>query len=141
MVLFSCEGGLEPPMDEPDPTGVITGIVTYSGEWPPADSLKDLRFVPLKSVPQKPQDIFADFNNLVFSERLKFDVEQDTFTVSQVPNGNYVYNAVAQNFGTFTEWRPIGLYKENDGLIIMEGDTVSITIHVDFDNLPPFPPE
>lgn len=137
-MLAGCEGGLEPPVEETNPTGVITGVVTYSGEWPPADSLKDLRFVPLKSVPQTPQDIFADFNNLVFSERLDFNVEQDTFSISQVPNGVYVYNSVAQNYGTITEWRPVGLYEENDGIIIMDGDTISITIHVDFDNLPPF---
>lgn len=137
-LLAGCEGGLEPPVEETNPTGVITGVVTYSGEWPPADSLKDLRFVPLKSVPQTTQDIFADFNNLVFSERLDFNVEQDTFSISQVPNGVYVYNSVAQNYGTITEWRPVGLYEENDGIIIMDGDTISITIHVDFDNLPPF---
>lgn len=137
-MLAGCEGGLEPPVEETNPTGVITGVVTYSGEWPPADSLKDLRFVPLKSVPQTTQDIFADFNNLVFSERLDFNVEQDTFSISQVPNGVYVYNSVAQNYGTITEWRPVGLYEENDGIIIMDGDTISITIHVDFDNLPPF---
>lgn len=94
--------------------------------------------MPLKSVPQTTQDIFADFNNLVFSERLDFNVEQDTFSISQVPNGVYVYNSVAQNYGTITEWRPVGLYEENDGIIIMDGDTISITIHVDFDNLPPF---
>lgn len=137
----NCEGGLEPPMEEPDPTGVISGIVTYSGEWPPEDSLKDLRFVPLKSVPQTAQDIFADINNLVFSKRLDFYVERDTFTVSQVPNGVYVYNAVAQNFGTITDWRPVGLYEENDGVIIVQNDSTSIYVHVDFDNLPPFPPE
>lgn len=125
-------------MEEPDPAGVITGIVTYSGEWPPADSLEDLRFVPLKFIPQTPEDIISDFNNLVFSDRLDFYEERDTFKVEKVPNGRYIYNAVAQQFGGITEWRPVGVYEENGGIIIIQDDTVSITIHVDFDNLPPF---
>lgn len=139
-LLAGCEGGLEPPVEETNPTGVITGIVTYSGEWPPADSLKDLRFVPLKSVPQTAQDIFSDINNLVFSEQLDYFVERDTFTVENVPNGRYIYNTVAQQYGTniFEDWRPVGLYEENGGAIIVDGDTTSITVHVDFDNLPPF---
>lgn len=130
-------------MEEPDPTGVITGTITYSGKWPPEDSLIDLRFVPLKSSPQTAQDIFADIDNLVFSDKLDFYVERDTFIVNDVPNGVYVYNAVAQQYGgrILQDWRPVGLYAENDGMIIVEGDTTSITIQVDFDNLPPFPPE
>jgi hypothetical protein len=142
-LFLSCEGGLEPPIEKPNPTGVITGTITYSGEWPTEDSLVDLRFVPLKSPPQTAQDIFSDIENLVFSERLNFFVERDTFSVNDVPNGVYVYNTVAQQFGNniFGDWKPVGLYNENDGIIIVEGDTTSITIHVDFANLPPFPPE
>jgi hypothetical protein len=140
---MSCEGGLEPPIEEPNPTGVITGTITYSGDWPPEDSLVDLRFVPLKSIPQTAQDIFSDIENLVFSEQLNFYVEQDTFIVNDVPNGVYVYNTIAQQYGNniFADWRPVGLYNANDGIIIVDGDTTSITIHVDFENLPPFPPE
>lgn len=142
-LLAGCEDGLKPPLEEPNPTGVITGSITYAGEWPPEDSLVDLRFVPLKSPPQTAQDIFADIENLVFSERLDFFVEKDTFIVDEVPNGVYVYNTVAQQFGgrILQDWRPVGLYNENDGIIIVDGDTTSITIHVDFENLPPFPPE
>lgn len=127
-------------MEETEPTGVITGIVTYSGEWPPADSLERLVFVPLKKVPQTAQDIFADIDNLVFSEQLDYFVERDTFTVNNVPNGRYIYNAVAQQYGTniFDDWRPVGLYEENGGVIIVDGDTTSIAVHVDFDNPPPF---
>lgn len=130
-------------MEEPNPTGVITGIVTYSGEWPPEDSLKDLRFVALESKPQSATDIVSVFPNLPFSETLDFYVERDTFLVDSVQSGIYVYNSIAQRFGDqiLQDWRPVGLYKENDGILIVEGDTVSITIDVDFNNLPPFPPE
>ncbi|MDX1641609.1 MAG: hypothetical protein R3220_07915 [Balneolaceae bacterium] len=139
--IGGCEGGLEPPMEETNPTGVITGIVTYSGEWPSADSLKDLRFVPLKTKPQTAQDIIAEFTkNPVFSNQLDYFAEQDTFLVENVPNGTYVYNAIAQRYGNqlFSDWRPVGVYQENDGIIIVDGDSTFINIHVDFDNLPPF---
>lgn len=130
-------------MEETNPTGVITGTIIYSGEWPPEDSLVDLRFVPLKSPPQTAQDIFSDIENLVFSEQLNFYAERDTFTVSDVQNGVYVYNTVAQQYGNniFGDWRPVGIYEENDGIIIVDGDTTSINLFVDFNNLPPFPPE
>ena len=128
-------------MEEPDPTGVIMGTVTYTGEWPPVDSLKDLRFVALESAPQSVADIVSVFPNLPFSETLDFNVERDTFLVDSVQNGTFVYNSIAQQFGTITDWRPVGLYKENDGIIFNNDDTISIEIEVDFENLPPFPPE
>lgn len=142
-LFASCEGGLEPPMEEPDPTGVITGVVTYLGEWPPEDSLEDLRFVALKTKPQSATDIVSVFPNLPFSETLDFNVERDTFLVDSVENGTYVYNTVAQQFGNslFTDWKPVGLYEENGGIIIINNDTASIEIRVDFNNPPLFPPE
>ncbi len=144
LFLFAgCDSGLEPPDIETDPVGVINGTVTYSGEWPPADSLHDLRFVALKSIPQSATDIVSDFQNLPFSGTLDFNVEQDTFTVENIKKGVYVYNVIAQQYGDniLQDWRPVGLYEETDGLITVNDDTVSIAIHVNFDNLPPFPPE
>ncbi|MDZ7718388.1 MAG: hypothetical protein U5K72_06150 [Balneolaceae bacterium] len=143
-ILFvSCEGGLEPPMEESNPTGVISGKITYSGEWPPEDSLKDLRFVALKSKPQSAADIVSVFPDLPFSQRLKYNVERDSFRVDNVRNGVYVYNAIAQQFGDqiLQDWKPVGLYMKNNGIIIIDDNTVSIEIEVDFDNPPPFPPE
>lgn len=142
-LIASCEGGLEPPSIDSEPIGVIHGIINYSGDWPPADSLHELRFVALKSTPQSATDIISDFQNIPVSEKLDYFVERDTFMVSDVRNGAYVYNAIAQQYGgnIFNDWRPIGLYEENSGVIVIQGDTVSITIHVDFQNLPPFPPE
>lgn len=139
--MWSCEGGLQPHQVEPNPIGVISGSVHYTGEWPPSSELKDLRFAPFNTVPQSTTDFLADFQNLRFSDRLNFNVESDTFLVDDVPNGVYVYNVIAQQYGGLIDWRPVGVYKENDGIIIIRGDTVHITIDVDFDNLPPFPPE
>lgn len=141
ITLWGCEGGLEPPQTEPSPEGVISGTVHYTGNWPPSSELQDLRFVPLKIVPQSPTDLLSDFQNLGFSDKLDFNVESDTFLVDDLQNGVYVYNVIAQQFGGSFDWRPVGVYEENDGVIILEGDTIRITIEVDFDNLPPFPPD
>lgn len=142
-MLSGCEGGLAPPMEEVKPVGVIEGTVIYSGQWPPENELRELVFVPLPFVPQQVSDIITNFASLRFSETLQFFVEEDSFLVDEVENGLYVYNIIAQQFGgnIFTDWRPVGVFSENDGLIEVFGDTVRIHIHVDFDNLPPFPPE
>lgn len=143
--MASCEGGLEPPPFEPEPFGAISGTVTYSGEWPPEDELRELIFVPLTFKPSTFTEVLSEFllGNLKSSERLSFNVESDTFFVGELENGAYIYNIIANQFGPnqLSDWRPVGLYDENDGTIIIEGDTVQIAIHVDFDNLPPFPPE
>lgn len=145
LFLAGCDSGLEPPPAEPEPVGVILGTITYSGEWPPQNELRELLFVPLKFYPSDFAEVLSEFlkGNLKSSERLQFYVESDTFIVSELENGLYVYNIIANQYGPqpLADWRPLGVYDENDGLIFIEGDTVQISIHVDFDNLPPFPPE
>jgi len=145
LLIISCDSGLEPPPQDPDPVGVISGTVTYSGNWPPQDELKELLFVPLKFIPSDFTEVLSEFllGNLRSSDRLKSNVESDTFIVTELENGVYIYNIIANQFGPnrLTDWRPLGVYEEADGLIIIENDTVFISIHVDFDNLPPFPPE
>jgi len=142
MLLFvQCDKGLEPPDIDLKPPGAIKGTVTYSGTWPSQDSLQDLRFVPLQFKPQTENDIISNFGKLKFSNRLQYFVSSDSFFVSDVENDIYIYNIIAQNRGLITDWVPVGVYSDNDGLIQVEGDTTTIHIHVDFDNLPPFPPE
>ncbi len=145
VLALSCDSGLEPPPPDPDPVGVISGTVTYSGNWPPENELRELIFVPLKFIPSDFTQVLNEFllGNLKSSERLEFYVPSDTFLVTELENGVYVYNIIANQYGpvVFTDWRPLGVYIENDGLIFIDNDTVFIHIHVDFDNLPPFPPE
>lgn len=143
IIPVGCDKGLEPPIEEPDPTGVILGTITYSGEWPPESELIDLFFVPLPFIPESVGDILAQLSNLRVSESLQRNVDEDEFIVNDIPNGAYIYNIIANQFGSniFEDWRPLGIYSENDGIIIVSGDTTNISIHVDFDNLPPFPPE
>lgn len=143
--MISCEGGLEPPPFEPEPFGAISGTVTYTGEWPPENELRELFFVPMKFTPSAFNEVLSEFllGNLKSSERLQFYVETDSFFVGELENGAYVYNIIANQFGPnqLNDWRPVGVYDENDGTIFIEGDTVQVAIHVDFNNLPPFPPE
>lgn len=143
LLIMGCEGGLEPPLEDPEPVGVIIGTVTYSGEWPPEDELRLLFFVPLPFIPNQFSDILLEIDNLRTSDELKRNVDEDTFIVDEVLNGAYVYNIIANQFGPqiLLDWRPLGVYTENDGVIIVEGDTTEISIHVDFNQLPPFPPE
>lgn len=142
LLLLSCEYGLEPPPPRP-PFGAIRGYIQYQGIWPPADSLRDLRFVAMRIVPDDVSD-FINLNNIDFTpQMLRTNVEADTFLLEQVPNGFYLYNGIAQMYGpnVFADWRPVGLYTDNNGTIDLRGDTVEIEILVDFNNLPPFPPQ
>ena len=47
--IASCDGGLAPPEREAGPP-YITGLITYRN-WPPADSIRDLRLVLFKNFP------------------------------------------------------------------------------------------
>lgn len=142
LLLFTgCDGGLEPV--QPPPFGTVKGIVTYEGTWPPADSLRDLRFVAMRITPKSVADL-TDLNNIVYTEKgLKRNVERDTFEISTIPNGTYPYCGVAQQYGRnlFTDWRPVGLYEDEFGRgLLVRGDTVFISVHVIWGVYPPFPP-
>jgi len=143
LFLISCEGGLAPIEQEPEPFGVIVGTVTYIGDWPPPNELQELVFVPLPFKPQTFLEVILDLDNIRFSDRLQFNVDEDTFVIDEIENGTYIYNIIANQFGpiVFSDWRPLGVYTENDGVITVEGDTTYIQIDVDFNNLPPFPPD
>ena len=142
--LMGCEGGLEPPPPEPEPIGAISGTVIYTGEWPPSSELRELIFVPLLFTPTDFSQILGEFlrGTLRSSDRLQSFVDSEEFFVGELENGVYVYNIIANQFGpnALADWRPLGVYDENDGLITIQGDTVEVTIYVDFNNLPPFPP-
>lgn len=141
-VVAACDHGLEPP-DAP-PTGAIRGVVTYlhTEAWPPPDSLRDLRFFALPFVPRDSIDFFRDLNLLVFSDRLQAGVARDSFLVGGVEARVYVYSGVAHQFtSNLLDWRPLGLYEADGGVFeVRPGDTTDLTITVDLQNLPPFPP-
>lgn len=141
LFVLSCNEGLEPP-PPPPPTGVLLGEVHYSGRWPSADSLREIRFVAMRLIPRAISD-FTDLNNIEFSGGLRRNVDTDTFSIRRLPNGLYPYSGVAWRYGpnVFMDWKPVGLYSDPLGRgLDIRGDTVRVLIRVDFGNLPPFPP-
>lgn len=141
-LLTGCDNGLVPPEDPA--RGAISGTITYEGTWPDVDSLRDIRFVALRIIPEEAADIISEFEKqrVVLSQGLVRPAERDSFFVSAVISGPYVYSGVAiQQSANIFDWRPVGLYDANAGIFqVNPDDTTFIQIHVDFDNIPPFPP-
>ncbi len=139
LTFTGCDHGLEPP-DAP-PLGAIQGTITYlqgTSNWPPPDSLRDLRFFALPFVPQDTLDLFRDLNQLVFSDRLNYRVADQRFFVDSVQAQQYIYSGVAQQFSrNLLDWRPVGLAPV---FTVRPGEITELSIVVDFENLPVFPP-
>ena len=136
---LGCDSGLAPPGEVS--RGAIRGSIIYSGEWASPDSVRELRFVGMRFVPQDTSD-FLQLNRMAISDTLARFVSQDSFFLSDVEEGPYVYSGVAENFGRgIIDWRPIGLYEDNEGVFIVRGnETTEIIIEVNLSARPPFPP-
>ncbi|MFT4604699.1 MAG: hypothetical protein ACI9W4_001432 [Rhodothermales bacterium] len=135
-----CDHGLEPPERAAD--GSIIGTVTYRGTWPPQSQFHDLRFVAMRFVPQDTLD-FLQLNRMAISSTLAHGVTVDSFTISAVAPGVFLYSGIAQQqTSELLSWRPVGLFEDNAGLFSVEpGGETRIDLTVDFENLPVFPPE
>lgn len=138
-LLWSCDGGLEPP---PLPeTGAIAVDITYTGRWPSADSLVDWRFVAMRFIPRDTSD-FLQLNRMVVSSGLNRPTNAQSLVLTNVEVGLFFYNGVAQRFDdNLLSWRPVGLYEPNNGIFeVMPGETTFVSVDVDFSTLPVFPP-
>lgn len=138
-LLLACDGGLEPPQDA---TGSIRALIAFPppDAWPPADSLRDLRFVALQFVPRDTADLLLELNRIVISEGLPRRVTADTVVLTGVPAAFYPYAGVSQQFSRdVLDQRPVGLVP-GDGFLVPRGDTVEVRVTVDFASPPPFPP-
>jgi len=146
--LASCDHGLEPPKERT----AISGTITYQN-WPPADSLKDLRLVAFEEYP--PLDIFSEiisgqavvYPPIAAPAGLPMNNIESYDYIMDLPAGNYAYLVVAQLYGNniTADWRAVGQYDTTgSGLdsiptaITLAQNQVldSINIHVDFHNLP-----
>lgn len=151
LLLIRCDGGLAPNGPEEGP-GYVRGLITYRN-WPPSDSLRDLRIVLFKTFP--PDNIVSSVlsgNAVVYpplgdTSLVPFYVDSLRFGFS-LPAGTYPYVIVAQQYGPAVtrQWRPVGQYDLDSDLAIpspvtiVGGDTLSgVDIAVDFDNPPPMP--
>ena len=139
LLLAGCDAGLQPPEDEG--TGTITGTITYTGQWPPASELQDLRFIAMRFIPSDTTDFFR-LNEMVISERLPDNVSSHEFSIPNAPAGTYFYAGVAQKYSAdLLAWRPVGLVETGGGAFtVQRGGSVDLSVDVDFANPPVFPP-
>jgi hypothetical protein len=151
---LSCDQGLEPTPagGVPPGQGVVTGTVRYRN-WPPPDSLVDLRIVLFRRFP--PGSIVSEVLQgravvhppLGDTALVPFFVDSLRYTMT-APSGVYEYAVVAQQFGpdVYTQWRLVGQYDLDTNLTlpspltVPDGDTLrGIDIPVDFLYPPPQP--
>jgi len=116
-------------------------MIEYVGEWPPRTELRDLRFVAMQFVPRDTAD-FLQLNRMAISDGLARNVDADTVLIDDVEAGPYPYAGVAQQFAAdLLAWRPVGLFTNEGGLILVDpGATTTVSLVVDFDHPPVFPP-
>lgn len=150
LVIFlnSCNEGLAPP--PPIAKSYVNGMITYKGgknKWPPLDSVKDIRVVAFKNYP--PKNIIGEITSgdAYFTGSMPKFADTSSYSIEFSKPPLYIkYIAVAQQYGSFLEWRAIGVYTisgdvtKPDSIFVIEGKTFNnININVDFDNLPPQP--
>jgi hypothetical protein len=149
--VISCDGGLAPPERAEGPP-YLTGLITYRN-WPPADSIVDLRLVLFVNYP--PGDIVQEVLSgravvhppLGDTSLVPFFVDSLRYGLT-APAGTYAYVVVAQQFGPNIrqDWRAVGQYDLDADpsvptpVTLADGDTTrGINILVDFLNPPPTP--
>jgi len=152
MLLWSCNKGLSPELAQP--AGEITGIegTIYYQNWPPPDSLFDLRLVVFQHYPPGNillellgQQAFA-YPPITDSLGLPLYVDSTHFQM-ELPPGVYRYVVVAWRFGPtlYQDWAAAGHLDVDrdlipDSIAVLPGQLVrGIKILVDFKNRPPSP--
>ena len=136
----------------------FSGIIRFSN-WPPADSVHDMRIVAFETYPADSAGILATLvsgGGAVYPAiGVKFPTYVDslpyTFTTTDGTNlqvTNYEYVIVAQQYGpnVLADWRPVGVYQALQGAfipapvrVILHHVLPGCDIQVDFHNLPPKP--
>ncbi len=148
-VIFpSCDHGLKPTGVDADGRAGIRGYISYQN-WPPADSLNDLRLVVFKNYP--PGDILGEVlsgNATVYpglnESNLPYYADTTYFLLELDP-GVYEYVVVAQQFGSniSSDWLAAGQYDTvptdplPTSITVKPGGILgNINIKVDFKDLP-----
>jgi hypothetical protein len=123
-----------------DPEGTLIVNVIYDSDWPSQEDVKDLRVVAFKFRPMSEEDL-TRLGDMTYSDPLQYGVSQQTVTFEKIPNQKYYGGAIAWRFGDnlYADWRAAGLYTQNNGEFEIKGNTVELTIRVNFTNPPPFP--
>lgn len=147
--FLNCDKGLS-PYDKPPEKSEISGTV-YFKNWPPPDSLFDIRVVIFREYP--PQNIVGEIlsGNAIFfpsqNDTIPFYIDSLFYEMKLEP-GIYEYLVVAHQFGTnfYKDWQVVGQYDitPQDSLPtsihLDEGQLLTdLNIWVDFASLPPQP--
>lgn len=150
--FLSCDPGLTLPGSEKPGFG---GTITFTGKWPPVDSLKDLRIIasPIFPVDTTMTNLmFLVFNGIiqVYPPLNEASLPMNISTLDyefNLPVGTYKYAAVFQRYSeSLLAWKPVGVYTGGKPGFIPEPITIAlgqfhqgIDISVDFNKLPPLP--
>ena len=160
--ISGCDKGLE-PLNEPSG---FSGVIHYKN-WPPPDSLLELRIAAFTEYPTDSSGILTALLSgkaVVYPQvtsgvqtALKVlggDRQADTVhyafttegTTLQVATYNYVVVAWRYGPNFFADWRPAGVYAVNPDSfvpapvrILLHRITPDVDIYVDYHNLPPKP--
>lgn len=152
-LLMGCDKGLDPgPEQGPEQKPYGFSGTIYFQNWPPQDSVRDLRVVAFLHYP--PENIIRDVRQgkAKYTESLvsAYGNTSVTYTLllSPLPPGRYEYIVVAQQFGPslLNDWRAVGVYYANNdttqpGVVNVPNNVIvqGININVDFNHLPPQP--
>lgn len=158
LLMAGCDEGLA-PFDESQPSG-FSGVIRFKN-WPPPDSVQELRVVAFFEYPTDSAGILnillaggAAVYPPVGTKGLAQYVDSLSYTFTNIessPNlqvANYKYIIIAQKYGSniFTDWRPAGVYTLKPGTfepapvrVLLHKIVSGIDFDVDFHNPPPKP--
>lgn len=150
LLLTSCENGLSPETTAAPAVKNygISGVIHFRN-WPPNDSVLDLRLAVLKD---------TSINNLLndvlqgkarYTNTIHYGVDSEKYTLLLPPlsPGIFPLVGVAQQYGPDIQkdWRVVGLYYANNdssapGAVVVPADSIvpNINITVDFSRPPVF---
>jgi hypothetical protein len=156
LLVAGCDKGLAPLTE---PSG-FSGVIHFKN-WPPPDSVQELRVVAFLEYPSDSAGIFqillsggAAVYPPVGTKGLAQFVDSLRYTITNIESSptlqvtNYKYLVIAQKYGSniFTDWRPAGVYTINPGSfdpapvrVLLHKIVPGVDFDVDFHNPPPKP--
>ena len=160
LLLAGCDKGLAPPVPEPwTEFSGFSGVLHFQN-WPPVDSVQELRVVAFHKYPSDSSSILqllisgeaVVFPPIGTKSLLRYGADTISYVMTtdstSLAVGTYEYVVVAQKYGPniFADWAPAGLYTKNLGSfdpspveVIFHRITPGYDIYVDFHKPPPKP--
>lgn len=148
VAIISCDGGLSPDLATVDPG--FSGTITFEGEWPAG--ITRTHIVLFKDSLLAASDFSAE-NLKYVSEEIPYGTDSYEYNsmenslLENLTSGEYSYLAVVQSQSIFLSltraaWNVVGLYSENNGILILPDNQFveNVNIVCDFENPPPQPP-